>query len=585
MPKIPQEKIDEIRQSVDIVDVIGQYVPLTRKGSNYRGLCPFHDDNDPSLTVSPRRQIYRCFACGQGGNVFTFLQEYLHIPFMEALKQVAELGGVDVRAYDLSSRVETINVKLKPYYDMHEEAEKIYAYYLNTKPATLARDYLAQRGFNEEIIETFKIGYAPAKSILFDAFTRLNYQEIDMVKSGLVLESRTHQDRFVDRIMFPIEDESGRVIGFSGRIYRQGAQEAKYVNSPESEIFIKGRTLYNYHRCKEAVKKEGFVYINEGFMDVIAMYRASHPNAIALMGTALTNAHMTMLKRLTRHVVLCLDGDAAGENATMKSASILGEHGFIVEIIRLPDGHDPDEIYSSQGKGALDALLKQRMSPVEFMMDYQSRRYDLNNYQDRKTFMLALCGEIAKVDDEIDRQNYIEQLSKLSGFSETIIKGQLQAQTHVDLTKIDVVKKVKDVRKLLDKYETAERSLLFYMLSSKEVSHLYETKIGFMYNDTYRILASYIVDYYRTHSVMNVADLINRLSRSQPLVNTLTEISELSLPVPYDQQAVNDYIATIAANAKRLKKEQLKEQFTYVLDPVQKSEILKQIIELEKEEQ
>ncbi|MGX8680228.1 MAG: CHC2 zinc finger domain-containing protein, partial [bacterium] len=167
MPKIPQEKIDEIRQSVDIVDVIGQYVPLTRKGSNYRGLCPFHDDNDPSLTVSPRRQIYRCFACGQGGNVFTFLQEYLHIPFMEALKQVAELGGVDVRAYDLSSRVETVNVKLKPYYDMHEEAEKIYAYYLNTKPATLARDYLAQRGFNEEIIETFKIGYAPAKSILF----------------------------------------------------------------------------------------------------------------------------------------------------------------------------------------------------------------------------------------------------------------------------------------------------------------------------------------------------------------------------------------------------------------------------------
>ena len=303
MSRIPQEKIDEIRNSVDIVDVIGRYLSLHRHGRSYKALCPFHDDSDPSLSISQEKQIYMCFVCHNGGNVFTFLQNYLHIEWIEAVKMVAEIGHVDLSAYHLESYSQSVKEENKVYYDMHTEANRIYSYYLNTKSGTLARDYLAKRGFDEELIKRFDVGYAPSKNVLYEAFKHMGYQEIDMEKSGLVIESQRHYDRFNDRVMFALHDEYGRVVGFSGRIYKNGQEGAKYMNSPESDIFIKGQVLYNYHRCKDAVKKEGFVYINEGFMDVIAMSRAHHENCIALMGTALTQGHIRMLKKLTKNIV------------------------------------------------------------------------------------------------------------------------------------------------------------------------------------------------------------------------------------------------------------------------------------------
>ena len=588
MARLSQEKIDEIRQSVDIVDVMGQYLELHKKGKNYMAICPFHDDNHPSLSISQSRQIYKCFVCGNGGNVFTFIQEYLKVPFVEAVMKVAEFGHVDMSGYSLEKRVVKVDEALAPLYDMHAFALKLYMYYLYTQSGKQALDYLRHRGFDDELIKMFGIGYAPEKSILHERFQKEGYTEVAQVKSGLVLENERHYDRFHDRVMFPLYDEFGKVVGFSGRVYKAQDKNSKYMNSPESDIFIKGKTLYNYHRAKEAVRQAGFVYINEGFMDVIAMHRAHHDNCIALMGTALTKDHLRMLKRMTRTIHLCLDGDMAGQAAAMKSSDLLTSQGFEVKIVLLPDGRDPDEILSTEGIEGLDAVLKDTLSPIDFMMAFECSRLDLRNYEDRKTLLVKACEKIAKIEDRIDRGHYIAKLSSLTDFPKEIIEEQLLNSSaileHREQFSQNRIETIQDQRPILDKYTLAEKNLLFYMLNDRQVSDIYEAKAGFMHNDTYRALAAYIRDYYRTHKTMDVANLIDKIGSSHStLVNALTDIAECSRPLPYQKEVIDDYIARITENTKNIREQELQQQFKDVLAPSAKAEILQKLIDLKKE--
>jgi len=588
MARLSQEKIDEIRQSVDIVDVMGQYLELHKKGKNYMAICPFHDDNHPSLSISQSRQIYKCFVCGNGGNVFTFIQEYLKVPFVEAVMKVAEFGHVDMSGYSLEKRVVKVDEALAPLYDMHAFALKLYMYYLYTQSGKQALDYLRHRGFDDDLIKMFGIGYAPEKSILHERFQKEGYTEVAQVKSGLVLENERHYDRFHDRVMFPLYDEFGKVVGFSGRVYKAQDKNSKYMNSPESDIFIKGKTLYNYHRAKEAVRQAGFVYINEGFMDVIAMHRAHHDNCIALMGTVLTKDHLRMLKRMTRTIHLCLDGDMAGQAAAMKSSDLLTSQGFKVKIVLLPDGRDPDEILSTEGIEGLDAVLKDTLSPIDFMMAFECSRLDLRNYEDRKTLLVKACEKIAKIEDRIDRGHYIAKLSSLTDFPKEIIEEQLLNSSaileHREQFSQNRIETIQDQRPILDKYTLAEKNLLFYMLNDRQVSDIYEAKAGFMHNDTYRALAAYIRDYYRTHKTMDVANLIDKIGSSHSaLVNALTDIAECSLPLPYQKEVIDDYIARITENTKNIREQELQQQFKDVLAPSAKAEILQKLIDLKKE--
>lgn len=588
MARLSQEKIDEIRQSVDIVDVMGQYLELHKKGKNYMAICPFHDDNHPSLSISQSRQIYKCFVCGNGGNVFTFIQEYLKVPFVESVMKVAEFGHVDMSGYSLEKRVVKVDEALAPLYDMHAFALKLYMYYLYTQSGKQALDYLRHRGFDDELIKMFGIGYAPDKSILHERFQKEGYTEVAQVKSGLVLENERHYDRFRDRVMFPLYDEFGKVVGFSGRVYKAQDKNSKYMNSPESDIFIKGKTLYNYHRAKEAVRQAGFVYINEGFMDVIAMHRAHHDNCIALMGTALTKDHLRMLKRMTHTIHLCLDGDMAGQAAAMKSSDLLTAQGFEVKIVLLPDGRDPDEILSTEGIEGLDAVLKDTLSPIDFMMAFECSKLDLRNYEDRKTLLVKACEKIAKIEDRIDRGHYITKLSSLTDFPKEIIEEQLLNSSavieHREQFSQNHIETIQDQRPILDKYTLAEKNLLFYMLNDRQVSDIYEAKAGFMHNDTYRALAAYIRDYYRTHQTMDIANLIDKIGSSHStLVNALTDIAECSLPLPYQKEVIDDYIARITENTKNIREQELQEQFKNVLAPSAKAEILQKLIDLKKE--
>lgn len=583
MARLSQEKINEIRQSVDIVDVIGQYLPLEKKGRNYQALCPFHDDSRPSMSVSPDKQIFMCFVCRTGGNVFTFLQEYLKISYIEAVKKVAEIGHVDLSEYQLDVVKRPIKQEHVALYQMHQEAQKIFSYYLNTKLGLEAKTYLLKRQFTDELMKEFQIGYAPIDPVLYQAFQKLGFQDIDMVKSGLVIESDKHFDRFHDRIMFPLYNQQGQVVGFSGRIYKPTQTDSKYINSPESDIFTKGQVLYHYHKCRDAVKQAGFVYLLEGFMDVIAMYKAGIKNTVAIMGTALTKGHIQALRRLTTTIYLCLDGDKAGQSAMSKAARELEEAGFKVSIIILPDGHDPDEIYEMQGPAGLEEALRKTLKPIEFQMEFEYQTLDPQNYDDRKKYLENMCQQISHIQDDIDKDYYMHILSTKSGFSYDIIQQRvtgLKPQKNEEY----VYKEIKKVTQIIDKYRRAEHDLLFYMLMSKDVALKYEAKAGFMYDDKYRVIASYIVDYYRNHINLEVADFINGIQKEE-LIQTVIEIVESPLPGDYEEKAIDDYIKTIAANARKMKKEQLLEQFNYILDPSQKAQILSEIVKLENEKE
>lgn len=585
MPRLSPEKITEIRQSVDIVDVVGTYLPLQKKGRNYLALCPFHDDSNPSMSISPERQIYKCFVCDHAGNVFTFLKDYLKIPYIEAVKMVAQMGNVDISQYNLENRVKHVDEKLEPLFMMHEEANKIYRHYLTTKLALMAKEYLDKRQMDDEIIETFEIGYAPSNQILLKAFEKMNFDKVKMYESGLIIEAGNGYDRFVDRIMFPLHDSLGRVVGFSGRIYQPSQNESKYMNSPESAIFIKGNTLYNYHRVGEATRQAGYVIITEGFMDVIAFYKAGIKNVLAIMGTALTSGHIQLLKRLTRTIYLCLDGDRAGRNATIKSMEILLKAGFKVKVIALPDDLDPDEFLNQQGQEALQVLVNNPLSALDFKMDYYYEMTNMNNYEDRKQYLEMIARDISNLDDIVDQDYYVQKLEKKSGFSKNIIEQLIYKNT------MQIVNQVKQVNypvkkqstKLLDKYTQAQQDLLYYMMLDKNVALKYEAKIGFMIEDNYRIIASYIVDYYRQNPVLEIADFIDSIEDDN-LVQNIIEISQLELPKLNDYQAIDDYIKVIKEKTVIMHKKELTDALANTFDPKQKAQILKEIIALKDKE-
>ena len=337
---VTDELRDEIRRSVDIVDVIQEYIPIEQKGKNYFCICPFHDDHNPSLSISPDKQIYTCFVCGAHGNVFNFVKEYESISYYEAVKKLADRVGIHVDInFAKEKKVNNVN---KDLYGIYDIASKFYQNNLLTKEGIDAIEYLKSRGFTDEIIKTFDVGLS-TRTPLFKLLKSKGYKDDIITSSGICsISNGTLYDMYVIRIMFPLYDLEGKVVGFSGRIYKT-KDDSKYVNSRESDIFKKSELLYNYHRAKEFCRKKKSVIIVEGFMDVIALYMVGIYNVVASMGTAITKEHAKLLKKLSTNVIMCFDGDDAGNKATLACARELNEIGIYPKVIRLPDKLDPDE--------------------------------------------------------------------------------------------------------------------------------------------------------------------------------------------------------------------------------------------------
>ena len=342
MPQISNDTINDIRNRSDIVEVISHYLPLTKRGKNYFGVCPFHDDHSPSMSVSPEKQMYTCFSCGATGNVFTFVSNYEHISFAEAVSLLGNKLG-----YNLTSTkpVKTTN----PGYEVYSLASKFYQNNIYTSLGKNAMDYLEKdRKFDRDTIKKFEIGLAVPKLSVTEFLLKKNVSLDKLINLGI--SNNYSNDIFINRVMFPLHDLYGNVVGFSGRIYNT-KDNSKYINTKETDIFKKNALLYNFHRAHEHLKKTDSIIVMEGFFDVIRASSIGVNNCVATMGTAFTKNHATILKKMTDNIILCFDGDKAGEEATTSAIDILDSVGVVPKIIRLEE-KDPDEYILKRGPEA-----------------------------------------------------------------------------------------------------------------------------------------------------------------------------------------------------------------------------------------
>ena len=397
--------INEIRSKVDIVDIISSYLPLTQKGKNYFGVCPFHDDTNPSMSVSRDKQIYKCFSCGASGNVYNFIMDYEHVSFKEALKILADKAGIEIKGISISKK-ETKNDK---FYDMYDLAHKYYQNNMNSTYAKKAKEYLYSRQIDDNIIKTYKIGLSLDKqNELSKLLSTKGYDINTLNKLGL---SNDNKDVFVNRIMFPLYDLNGRIVGFSGRRY-DGIKDNKYVNTKGTDIFVKGETLYNYHIAREKVRTKNEVIVMEGFMAVIRSSVNGIENVVGLMVTAMTKEQANLIMHLSKNVTLCFDGDEPGRMACLENGSILESKGCNVRIVELSDNLDPDYYILKYGADSFKDLIKNSITLSDYRIKRLKKNINLKDDKEKTEYINRVLEETSKIEDEIHREFILKNLAK-----------------------------------------------------------------------------------------------------------------------------------------------------------------------------
>jgi DNA primase len=447
---ISQDVIEEIRRRNDIVEVISEYLPLKGSGGNYKALCPFHSEKTPSFTVTRQKQIFHCFGCGVGGNVFHFIMKYEHMSFPEAVVSLAKRGGVPLpksRSHAASSPLEAHKEQL---YGMNEmAAEYFHKLLLNTSRGEKARTYLHKRGIDTRSIERFKIGYAQAA---WDGLLRYGaergFQPQMLAEVGLVKardDGRGFYDRFRDRLMFPICNVMGRVVAVGGRLLEPLPEAPKYLNSPETAIYKKGALLYGLHLAKQPIRAEGRVLIVEGYLDLISLFQAGIEHVVATLGTALTQSHVQLLKAYAKEAVLVFDGDAAGRSAALRgkeyflqghvryflpSAHVSALKGALegdlhAKVVLLPQGHDPDTFVQAEGRDALLAKVREAQPFIEFLLDAEAEGHDLTAVQGKLAYIRKLLPLIVNLANQVERTEYLSELVKRTGIAPSALADEL----------------------------------------------------------------------------------------------------------------------------------------------------------------
>lgn len=557
---IDQEELQHLREQVDIVDVISSYIPLTQKGRNFFGVCPFHDDNHPSMSVSREKQIYTCFACGASGNVFKFIMDYEHVSFQEAVSKVATIAGVETH-FQIHQARQTPS-RYQEYYDAYEFACRLYQNNLHTKSGQAALEYLKKRQIDDACIKEFEIGYATRESqTLTTLLQGKNYKKDTLLKSGLVVENAYGlSDIYVDRVMFPLWNLEGKVVGFSGRLYNDEKQ-FKYINSKESEIFKKGELLYNYHRAKEEARKKNQIILMEGFMDVIRAHTIGVKNVVATMGTAVTKEQASHLKRLAKEVIICFDGDAAGAKGTASCIEELLNLGVTPKVVRLENQLDPDDYIKQYGKDAFLRKLNNPMSTMDFKLEYYKKDKDLSDSGDLTHYVKEVITELSKIHDEVLREVTLKKIHDESGLEISFLKEQLEKQTEQkETTSVLEIKEKKIEKKRETKYEKAEKALLYYMLRDEGAIRIYEEEVTFMPTKEYRNLAREIDLFYNNYHHMELADFMTYISGKEKMEEALSTIVSLPLKEEAQKEELRDYARvireyTVKNEIKRLQKE------------------------------
>ena len=422
MLRYSDEIIEEIRQNNDVVDIISQYVHLTRKGRNYFGLCPFHNEKSPSFSVSPDRQIFHCFGCGVGGNVYTFLMKIEGITFKEALEQLAERANIQLQT--LTSGADTAKEELKAkVYKVNEFTAEFYHQNLYKPNAKMAQEYVKKRKLNQETLEAYKIGFSGKFDELYKALKQQGFREKEILESGLVNknDNGTYIDRYRNRLMFPICDARGKVIAFGGRVLDDS--KPKYINSPENIVYSKGRHLFGLNVAKKYSSKK--LLIVEGYMDVISLHQRGIENVVGALGTALTEQQGWLLRKSTEQVILGFDADGAGQTAVARSMEILQNMGCDMRVLQIEGAKDPDEFIVKFGEGRFKLAMENAISLVEFKVKNLRKDINLENAADKIKFLNEIAKILAKVENTIEREIYIEKIAKGYNISKEAIFAEV----------------------------------------------------------------------------------------------------------------------------------------------------------------
>ncbi len=422
MIRYSDELIEEVRQSNDVVDIISQYVHLTRKGRNYFGLCPFHNEKSPSFSVSPDRQIFHCFGCGVGGNVYTFLMKIEGITFKESLEQLAERANIQLPT--LENNADTAKEELKAkVYKVNEFTAEFYHQNLYKPTAKIAQEYVKQRKMNRETLEAYRIGFSGKFDELYKALKKQGFGEQEILESGLVNknDNGTYIDRYRNRLMFPICDVRGKVIAFGGRVLDDS--KPKYINSPENVVYSKGRHLFGLNVAKKDSAKK--ILIVEGYMDVISLHQRGITNVVGALGTALTEQQGWLLRKSTEQVILGFDADGAGQTAVARSMEILQKMGCDMRVLQIEGAKDPDEFIVKFGEGRFKLAVDNAISLVEFKVKNLKKELNQENTGDKIKFLNEIAKILSKVENTIEREIYIEKIAKGYNISKEAIYAEV----------------------------------------------------------------------------------------------------------------------------------------------------------------
>lgn len=578
MEKIPYDVILDIKSKVNIVDVISEYLPVEQKGKNYFAICPFHDDHNPSMSISPEKQIYTCFVCGASGNVFNFVANYEKVSFVSAVKKVAQKAGINLDI-NVKDDYKPQDTKYDKYYKMFDITNKYYQNNIKSVYGKKAIEYLHNRKIDDDIINEFEIGLSMNDNNVSKLLEKKGYDVNELIDIGLCGKKDNFiYDIFRNRIMFPLYNLDGKPVGFSGRIYN-GEKDSKYVNSKESIIFKKGNLLYNYHRALSHAREKHQIIVVEGFMDVIRLYTIGIKNVVATMGTAITKEHANLLMKLSKNIVLCFDGDKAGEKATISALDALEKIGITPKIIRLEDDLDPDDYIIKKGSDAYLTHLNNPMSSVVFKINIDKSKTNFNDYNEISTYLKNVSKELEKIDDKVVYELTVNKLSKETGVSCDTINDMVKSMPK---NEIKVITKRTSLKK--DKYQKAEEYLVHYMLRNVDAVLIYQNNVSYLNDPILSKIAMQILEFYEINRYINITDFTVFLEDKTDLIEKSLIIDDLKLPDEVNVDILMDYVKTIDEGILKREIEKTKKQIKEEMDVAKKISLTEKLRNLKKKE-
>lgn len=562
--KIPEELIDQIVSQNDIVDVIGEHIQLTHKGRNYFGLCPFHGENTPSFSVSPDKQIFHCFGCGKGGNVINFVMELDSLSFVEAVQALAKRSGETIPdQYMPDSNETTLTETEQSAINAYEWAGRLFHHVLRyTDDGKDALKYLKERGFQDQDIEQFQLGYSPYKSQFLVSFLEQKGFELQsLVDTGLLSQrdGNTIIDRFQGRVLFPIHNHQGKIVGFGGRAIEEGV-EPKYLNSPDSKLFQKSKLLYNFHQARKPAQKQDEIILFEGYADVIKASQAGIKHGVATLGTSLTEYQARLLSRYVSKVIICFDGDQPGREASQRAAEVARKAGLQVLIANIPYQMDPDDFIQSYGEDKFQNQVLGTAEPyVAFMLNFIKKDFNLHVQQDQLTYIEKALDLIATVDHAVERDVYLKQLEENFNLYRETLEDEIAERRRINDRRHEQAKRAKSDNQssrqpkrrdaIYPAFQNAERQLLAHMLQNRYVAEQVQERLGSKFNmQEHQVLVTYLYAYYEEGNEPNVSRFMERLPE-ETLRQLVSSLALISISDTLEREELDDYLFAILKEA------------------------------------